>query len=823
MDWLDLFESMGPQFHDVEQLKKDLAIAYVLDTYGVQYYSESGKLRAKCPFHDDQNPSFDVYGETLSRWGCLACGKGGDVLDLVNEFDKIEKFVHLKDRCGDLYREQRRSGWAGPRAGVKRRYDAEAGSQLVLASESAGSGPWLKLHQLLGKNVRAVDPEVIRLDYRLGSQADETIIPYYNRDLDLIAYKRRRPGGKAMAAPGADFSDVLYAEWLDDGRGPVLLCEGESDVWAAGPALPDWNVMGIPTGVLSNPVQASRLKGREVVLAFDGDSAGRSGLLRWYAVLEPLAKSVRVVVMPDDADIAEIDDIEEAVNGAVSVPPIPERISAMADGLYRNPKSEKTEPEALSNWAILPERQLVGDGLDAWEAVLSPSNRSAVITTHDLAGKRQLVDWSSRHGGSWYGSDTDCQHLQAWLQAIQPFLAAGFTTQIAGLHNNHFVYPGGSIGPDHWVYAAGKQDVELHRYLGHLTDEGQWDAELFIKQIRAMRALHNPSVMDPIMSWLALAPLRSLINPFPALAVLGGSGSGKTTLLETVLRAFTGSEIGINLASTTRFAIQAMVASTNSFPVWFDEYRPGAAQDAITALDQIIRDSYNGHGSIKGGMGDHWAQVRMLKAEAPLVISGEDAFTETSHLERLVTVYLPQEGRSSQALNFVQSWGPTLFPHRWMEILRYGLLNEDFSLEVTPADEPNLAPRMNYNLGVLRLGWSILELYTERISGAFLGEPDFSRVIETWQMDNAGNPILDALRWVQSEPDASAFRVEADGMMHVKPRNFVNFVKKAGFLLPGQEKAVRRYMVEELGGVESRVSIMGSQARTIAIPLSELE
>jgi len=818
MDWLEILESVGPQYHDVDTLKSELAIAYVLQKHGVSVEQNGPKLLARCPFHEDENPSFDVWGENLERWGCYPCGRGGDVLDLVQEFEPQERFVLVKDRAAELLHEQKRSGWAGPQRGEKRKYDHEAGWKLVLASEGGTDGPWVELHSTLGRNVRSADPDVLRHDFRLGSYGNETIIPYYNRDGDLIAYKRRRPGGKAMAAPGADFSDVLYAEWLDDGRGPVLLCEGESDVWAATAAMPTWNVLGVPTGVGAHPIQAVRLKDRDVTLAFDGDQAGRGGLLRWYTALENVARSVRIVVMPDGQDLATVDDIAALVGSSVSVPPIPRRISAKAEGLFRNPRSEKAEPEPLSNFSLVPKRQLAGDGVDAWECIIQPSGDSVVITTHDLSGKRQMVDWAARYGGAWYGSDTDAQHLQAWLQSIRPFLAAGYTTQVAGLHSQHFVYPGGRIGPDYWVYAAGKQDVELHRYV-HLEDGAE---VAFTTYVKMLRALHSPSVSDPILAWLSIAPLRSLVSPFPALAVLGSSGSGKTTLIETLTRGFCGTDIGINLASTTRFAIQAMVSATNCFPVWFDEYRPGAAADAITALDQIIRDAYNGHGSIKGGMGEHWSQVRMLKAEAPMIVSGEDAFTETSHLERLVTVYLPREGRSPRALEATQALGHTSFPFMRLSYLREALVAGELDLTVSPVELEGLAPRMQYNLGVLHLGWRVLQDMCERVDGGHISDPDFSHVVSTWMTDNKGNPILDALRWALAEPDAMTFMVEKEGVLHVKPRNFVNFVRKAGFVLPGHEKAVRRILMEDLAGQDDRTYIGGKQVRTISIPIDVL-
>ena len=40
-----------------------------------------------CPFHDDKHPSFDV-DPRRQRFKCWACGKHGDVISFVQEFEK---------------------------------------------------------------------------------------------------------------------------------------------------------------------------------------------------------------------------------------------------------------------------------------------------------------------------------------------------------------------------------------------------------------------------------------------------------------------------------------------------------------------------------------------------------------------------------------------------------------------------------------------------------------------------------------------------------------------------------------------------------------
>jgi hypothetical protein len=65
----------------------------------------SPKYRAKCPFHSDSTPSFDVYykldGEL--RFKCWGCGEGGDVFQFVQNIDNLsfpDAIARIKDEIG---------------------------------------------------------------------------------------------------------------------------------------------------------------------------------------------------------------------------------------------------------------------------------------------------------------------------------------------------------------------------------------------------------------------------------------------------------------------------------------------------------------------------------------------------------------------------------------------------------------------------------------------------------------------------------------------------------------------------------------------------
>jgi energy-coupling factor transporter ATP-binding protein EcfA2 len=326
-------------------------------------------------------------------------------------------------------------------------------------------------------------------------------------------------------------------------------------------------------------------------------------------------------------------------------------------------------------------------------------------------------------------------------------------------------------------------------------------------------------VTDPILAWLALAPLRSLLREFPILAVTGSSGSGKTTLMETMVRNFTGSLITNNLTATTRHSVFAFIGSTNAFPVWFDEYRPGARKDAMESLNQLLRDAYTGQASSKGGMGEQWAEVTSVSTNAPIIVSGEDAFSETSHTERMVLVNLPVEGRRSDTLERVKGWGEHSFAYAYLTWLHLGL--QDGSLPVIrnfEAGPEDLPGRQRLNLGALYLGWALLKQFVFQFGGVDLGEPDFSLVIEEGREAAQHNPIKDCILWALDEADMEAAVFYQSETIYVRPENLIAQAEKFGFVLPGGPKAITSYLRTNYGAETSQYTIYGKTRTALAFP-----
>ena len=67
---------------DLEAVKGRHLLGDVMEAAGVQLRGRGRVRQGVCPFHDEAEGSFTVYGDT-ERFHCFGCGATGDVLDFV--------------------------------------------------------------------------------------------------------------------------------------------------------------------------------------------------------------------------------------------------------------------------------------------------------------------------------------------------------------------------------------------------------------------------------------------------------------------------------------------------------------------------------------------------------------------------------------------------------------------------------------------------------------------------------------------------------------------------------------------------------------------
>ena len=73
----------------IQQLKLQADISLVIQQFLPLKRTGTNRYVGVCPFHDDHSPSMTV-NPTIGRYKCFACGAGGDVIEFVKEYEKID-------------------------------------------------------------------------------------------------------------------------------------------------------------------------------------------------------------------------------------------------------------------------------------------------------------------------------------------------------------------------------------------------------------------------------------------------------------------------------------------------------------------------------------------------------------------------------------------------------------------------------------------------------------------------------------------------------------------------------------------------------------
>ncbi|WP_457256530.1 CHC2 zinc finger domain-containing protein [Pedococcus sp. P5_B7] len=350
---------------DVDQLRARHRIEDVVATSGVELHPAGRSLMGCCPFHDDPTASLSVGG-VPDRFHCFGCGASGDVIEYVARLrglsfrEAVEHLDHAptaptippaaqnpatRHRSVDVPVERAYAvnllawqHWTRPvnhefALAYLRHYrgidlhpaETVLGGRLVGHTGTA----WASLTNHLARRGVTTD-ELVALDLahatRRGTLIDtmrgRLVVPvrdeaghitgFLGRDTtgDPRAPKYRNPTRTAVF----DKATMLYSpQPLTPTNATVLVVEGPLDALAvtAAAAATRIPVMACTAaGVAVTPTQADRVaalsQGRPVLVALDGDTAGREGAARWVQLLHGrLSHPVRLVDLPDGRDPAD--------------------------------------------------------------------------------------------------------------------------------------------------------------------------------------------------------------------------------------------------------------------------------------------------------------------------------------------------------------------------------------------------------------------------------------------------------------------------------------------------------------------------------------
>lgn len=336
---------------DTERIKERLSITDVVGSY-ITLVPAGVHFKAKCPFHNEQTPSFFISRDR-DGYHCFGCGRGGDIFSFVEEIEGVDFRTALQllaERAGVTLSDSREKG-DGEKAvlyevldtatkwyEVQFRKDSKAIAYMeergltreTMKEFRVGYAPkgWTNLYDTLArKGISTQILEKAGLVIR-GSKG------YIDRFTERIMFPLCDTQGHVIGFSGRIFrspeagGDKNLAKYVNSPDGPLyhksnvlygydkakrammqekkaVVVEGQFDLLMAHQT-GSKNVVALSGTALTQ--KQSQLLARftdTVVLAFDGDSAGMQAARKSALVLFQEGQEVQMVLLPEGVDPAE--------------------------------------------------------------------------------------------------------------------------------------------------------------------------------------------------------------------------------------------------------------------------------------------------------------------------------------------------------------------------------------------------------------------------------------------------------------------------------------------------------------------------------------
>lgn len=168
---------------------------------------------------------------------------------------------------------------------------------------------------------------------------------------------------------------------------------------------------------------------------------------------------------------------------------------------------------------------------------------------------------------------------------------------------------------------------------------------------------NNMAITGTVVGWMSTVMVARRLRHakalrMPCLIIHGQAGCGKTQMTKIVMQRFFGDlDPSKHVGDVTKFIYNVTNASSNLFPIFYDEYKPskwGPYQKNL--VSEAIRGTYDGNITSRGRAdltSVDYAQI------APAVYIGEEGFTETALVERSVECFMSKDESFQYTDNFL--------------------------------------------------------------------------------------------------------------------------------------------------------------------------
>ena len=368
----------------IEALKARLDIVDVVGSY-VELKKAGGNYKAPCPFHDEKSPSF-VVSPQKQIYHCFGCNAGGDSVKFVMEYEKLnypealEKLAesynftlsytdnkHNKPRSQVMdslnsWYQSLLSAKTTAIDYIKERGIYESSIEkfgIGYAPDSNATINYIKSQQFSIKE--AIDMGVVGFESSRNQTyarfIERITFPIFSANGSIVGFGGRTITGhqaKYVNSPETAYfnkSRLLYAYHLAKQslhkKAEIIITEGYLDVVMLHQAGFDNAVATLGTALTLEHLPLLRKGNPRVVMAYDGDKAGRAAALKASKLLSASGFNGGVVVFGgglDPADMVKEGRVEELSNMFREPKPFIEFVLDEILSLYdlRDPKAKES-------------------------------------------------------------------------------------------------------------------------------------------------------------------------------------------------------------------------------------------------------------------------------------------------------------------------------------------------------------------------------------------------------------------------------------------------------------------------------------------------